>query len=660
MSLLGLVMGVSALGQENVNQLPAQPIKLDKATVVKHQVQSTSTTESVIWSEDFANGIPSTWTNQGFDGSLNPLASAVWEYRGTSTTPDVSQGTRGAFGATNDPILSTTGTNGFVIFDSDYLDNTGNSSNIGGGVAPAPHVGVLTTESIDLTGEPYIMLEFQNYARIFHANLDVALSTDGGATYPDTVHVYSDVSIGVNNATPNVDLVQYNLSSILGNQSNVKMQFIFDGRAGSAGANAYYFWMFDDVKLTELPRHALRFVENTDGAPKHDMSFGTTPGSGKYGIMTLKQVRPISFDSNVLNFGWDDQTALNLEVRVLDASQNVLQTLTSSSVSVLESDSIADYNDLNTAAWTPTAEGAYDIVYIAQSDSCNGVVAPIQSDTIRIYVTDSLQSLDFNRFNNRIGTNEIGDDGGAIATRLDLVEAERLFGVDIWLSTASVAGGVVEVTVYDTAGFDFQTGFPTSPLAYDQHTLTSSDISNGVFRADMTGSDGIPVYLSAGSYYIVATLYSNGGSTPVQLRNDQTLPQPAMSAIMYYTATSPRWYTGFINSLDLNAPHMRAVVCPEAHASACMTISVEESHLDNAISVYPNPATDFINLEFGDLNGEVAIRVADMNGRTVISTSELAVSGSSVEVSLAQLTPGIYVLSVEQGDKVSTFKLSVK
>ena len=54
-----------------------------------------------VWSEDFANGIPSTWTN----------STAPWVYRGPATTPNNTVGTQGAYG-NGDPIVSPTASNG--------------------------------------------------------------------------------------------------------------------------------------------------------------------------------------------------------------------------------------------------------------------------------------------------------------------------------------------------------------------------------------------------------------------------------------------------------------------------------------------------------------------------------------------------------------------
>lgn len=665
-TLLGLFAASAAFGQAQENTLPAQLEVANPETQVRTTPSSDyrNASETVLWSEDFANGIPATWSNQGFDGNLQPLTAAQWEYRGPNTTPDNSEGSRGAYsGVTsgaNTPIASTTLSNGFVIFDSDYLDNGGNPQNPGGGSAPAPHIGTLTTSTIDLTGEPYVMLEMESYARVFFANFDVAISVDGGTTWSDTARIYSDVSLGVNQSSPNADLVQVNLSNEIGGQSNVKLRFIFDGRPGNANGNSYYFWMLDDIRISQLPRDALRFTA-FNGAPSKDVIFGTAAGGSKHGIITLKQARSVAFDCNVLNFGWDQQTNVSLDVNIYDSGSNLVQTLSSSSATAA-SGSVVDYTVLNTLGWTPSSEDAYTVEWVVSSDSISG--ADAAKDSAMLYVTDSIWSLDFNVFTNRFGTGNIGDDNSAVASRFDLVNDERLFGADIWLSATTVPGGLIEVTVYDTTGFDFVNGFPTQPLAYYQHSITQADVDAGVIRADLTDNNGYPAYLSStntGAYYIVVTMFSNAGANPIFIRNDQSFPQPAASAIMYYTLQSPRWYTGFSNSLTLNAPHIRAITCPAATAAACMSVSIDEVELSDQITVYPNPAEDYVNLEFGEgLNGDVDVNILDLSGRTVVSTSMYAVEGTALPVELSTLTPGVYMMNISQGDKVSTFKLTVK
>lgn len=664
LSLLGLAMGAHAYAQVNQNALPAQRTQMDPDAVVKQSTRqwSNASTESPIWSEDFASGIPATWTNAGFDGSMQPLTAAQWEYRGPNTNPNNGTGSRGAFANANDPIQSATRGNGFVIFDSGYLDNAGSASTTGQGPAPAPHVGTLTTDTIDLSSYPKVMLEMNSYARVFYANFQVAFSSDGGVSWNDTLLVYSESTLGINQASPNADQLQFNVSNYIGGSSTAMMRFIFDGRPGNANGNGYYFWCLDDIQLLDLPSNVLQFVTNDDGAPPHDIIFDNDGLASKYGVMTLKQSRPISFDSNILNFGKSTQNNVRLNVEILDDNDNVVQSLTSPSVTLLP-DSVADYTVLNTTSWTPTTLGTYRVVYSALSDSVNGVDYVAPRDTFALFVTDSLWSLDFNRFDNRFGTDDIGADNSAIAVRYELENEERLFGVDIWLSATSVAGGVVEVSVYDTTGFDFINGFPTQPLAFTQYTVTGQDVARRVIRVALDDGNGHPVYLddaSTQAYYIVVRLFSNNDANPINIRNSQTFTQPSRSAIMYYTISNPRWYTGFENSLDLNAPHIRAITCPAANAATCMSISIDEVDLSNDIKLYPNPASEFVNIEFGQVTGELNIRVVDVQGRIVAEGTEIAVEGTTVPFDLSMLKPGIYILTVNQNESVSSFRLTVE
>ena len=46
---------------------------------------------------------------------------------------------------------TTTATNGFIIFDSDYYDNNGVAGAFGTGIYPAPHNGELMTDMVDMS-----------------------------------------------------------------------------------------------------------------------------------------------------------------------------------------------------------------------------------------------------------------------------------------------------------------------------------------------------------------------------------------------------------------------------------------------------------------------------------------------------------------------------
>lgn len=663
--LVFLIAGTQAFGQQPDERLPVKLSKPDEATEPRQSgVFQVPAPEAVIWEEDFANGIPAGWTNQGFDGNLQPLSAARWEYRGPTTTPNAGTGSRGAYATANTPIRSQTRSNGFVIFDSDYLDNGGSTTGGGSGSAPSPHVGTLTTDTIDLSNKQFVMLTISSLGRLFRANMQIAFSNDGGVTWNDSITVYDRTILPINDLSPNPDNHSYDISSYVGGAQNAMIRFIFDGRPGSANTGyGYYYWCLDDLIISDLPKHSLRFVDNSDGAPAHDIIYDSGE-KGKYGRMTLKQVRPISFDSNILNFGTSTQNNVRLELTILDANNNVLQTLTSPAQSIAYS-AIADYNTIVTPSWTPTAVGDYKIVYTALSDSVNDVVAIAPRDTFLISVTDSVMSLDFNTFDNQIGVNNIGDDGGSIGSRFDLSQDERLFGVELGLSTANggtVAGAIVEVSVYDTTGFTLRNGFPTTPVAYATDTVTTAHISSRSMRLNMRTPDGHPIYLNGttpGSYYIVVTMYSNGGRQDIHLRNSTAFIQPSFASILYGPADR-RWYTGFLDSDILNAPHIRAITCPASNAAACMQISIQEIDISGEIQVYPNPAREYVHLQFGDISGAVDIRITDIQGRQILQKAGVAVPNSEIPVDLSALKPGVYVMTVHRGETFGSFRLTVQ
>ena len=172
-----------------------------------------------IWEEDFANGIPASWTN----------STAPWVYRGPGTTPNQNTGTQGAYGTSTTVIASATQSNGFIIFDSDYYDNNGIQGNFGNGLHPIPHNGELMTEMIDLTGYTDVTLLAHSYFRTFQGQAFVAFYVNG--TYDSQVEVHTDLNVNDATSTDAMALVRLPLSVC--NQANVQMVFLFDGTTQS-------------------------------------------------------------------------------------------------------------------------------------------------------------------------------------------------------------------------------------------------------------------------------------------------------------------------------------------------------------------------------------------------------------------------------------------
>ena len=621
--------------------------------------------ETVIWSEDFASGIPTTWMNYGTAVGVADL-DAKWEYRGTTTTPSNAVGSRGAYagpaGTGQLPIQSTTAANGFVVFDSDFLDNAGIAGNFcgTGALACAPHVANLETGVINLLGHPTVDLLFTQYYRRFAGAGGVQtvpatyldFSTDGGVTWSGNVTL--NASIAVNSATTRNSAIAVSIGQYVGNQANVKIRFRFDGD--------YYFWQMDDIKIISTPKNRMTFTAGSDGSPAQDIVYGATQESARMGRMTLKQVRPIAFDANCFNSGQNAQTNVKLQMKIFNATTGAMvQTVNSPIIASLASGDTATWNQLNTytTSWTPSAVGRYDFTYNLVSDSVS-----IASDTLgSVIVSDSVMSLDNGNWNNSIGassnTTQWGD-GSQMTNMQELVNDEMLFGARVYLSSTSQAGAILELAVYDSSAFGGNTsGWDANKLvAYGQQVLTASDITNGYAEynfADTVTGRGVLLNFSNIGYYFNLTMYNNSGANTLLIRNDQTFGARSGTKYMYLAALSS-WYSGYSNSLTFNNLWIHSINCPATNAANCMTTSLGENPL-NQVVLAPNPASDFVNVNFGLLYGEHAVEVLDLSGKVVRSTKVMA--DANVPIFVGDLQRGLYLVRIAKGGDVKTFKVSV-
>lgn len=198
---------------------------------------------------DGSNGV---WTNTGVP------STAKWEYRGTSTTPSNTTGSRGAYNNGRPPIKSVTASNGFFIFDSDYLDNGGVPGSFGTGSSPSPHTGYLTSPTINLSSYPNVIIQLTSYYRRFQSDMYIEFSTDGGATWGNPIHVYGEFNVATNAQTDSSHVTTHYVPTAVGGNANVKFRLKFDGTDNSnPNGSGYYFWMVDDIYVIEAPENDL-------------------------------------------------------------------------------------------------------------------------------------------------------------------------------------------------------------------------------------------------------------------------------------------------------------------------------------------------------------------------------------------------------------------
>lgn len=491
----------------------------------ENQSNVNSGPETVIWSETFANGIPAGWSTSGTaNGSSN--TNAVWVYRGQNTTPSNATGSRGAYaGAPTSgqlPILSPTASNGFVIFDSDFLDNNGIANNFcgTGALACSPHLSTLTTSSINLLQISNLELRFNQYYRRFGtAATFIDISTNGGVTWSNTITINS--ALAINASTARNSLVTVNISQFAANQSNVKLRFRFDG--------GYYFWQVDDIELVSVPKFSLTRepIVATSKIDGKSSSFVFGQSLECNGVISQRQISSLLLTGNVKNTGTNVLPNLKLQVKVYRNNQ-VDTVLFSSTQASLQAGITASF-PIN-SNYIPTDTGVYALQYTILSDS-----ATTKLDSLWFQLTKNQIGSHFNVNSNSIGTSYNSTQWGTGSSVMQVfnLSPDTLVGIRIPLLVSTAASTI-----------NIQIGSNT-PVT---HTITAADISNGFVYVPF--STHYPVN---GSTEIKLTL--NG---TVNLKNDVTVSIETGRRQMYLAALGAT-YTGYTNSDVFNRIHFNLI-----------------------------------------------------------------------------------------------------
>lgn len=90
------------------------------------------------------------------------------------------------------------------------------------------------------------------------------------------------------------------------------------------------------------------------------------------------------------------------------------------------------------------------------------------------------------------------------------------------------------------------------------------------------------------------------------------------------------------------------------------TLGVTDLNLSGGFNMYPNPASDFVNLNMNQ-NGKYSIKIYDMAGKSVYTESKKEINADSVvKIPVSGLQKGIYLISIEGENQSYSKKLIVK
>lgn len=502
------------------------------------------------------------------------------------------------------PLASTSAANGFIFVNSD----ANNSSDFDGD----PIITTCTNvTAIDLTASPFVKLSYEHNFRWWHDTRGVRVSGDNGTTWTD-YEMSNETEYSLpNQNSGNPEVTSIDISAVAGGMSQVLVQFYYDD-------NDYWgwYWSVDDVRINEIDDFDAELEQVIYG------SYGFWQEPLPYFQVPVSQIAPIDFSGVVKNVGVSDVNATFMATYdgVYDGmsdpmllSQGIFDTLTC------------------TASLTPPASNAvHTIVYSVTTteeevDLANNVAADYTFE-----VNDFIYARDN-------GTPEGGsyNQGNEfeIGNIFDIYNDIMIHGVDVNVTAGAVEGAEVRVKLYsiDAEGeFVFVTESNILPLNAD-------DIA-GVTKSYPLQ---IPTTLLAGSsYLVVAATYGDGGVTDDLIVATAGISAPQTS--YYYDGTDATWYyTG-------STPMVRMNFNPDLAA-------IEETS-NNTFEVYPNPASDIVNITFDDAT-VASVSVLNLAGQEVMTSS---VNGTQASFSTNGLSNGTYIIKVSTDSAIQVTKVVVR
>lgn len=654
---------------------------------------------TIIMYEDFSSGVPGTWTN----GSLSN-GNEEWEYRGSSTTPNLNTGSRGAYATGLGPIESTTASNGFVIFDSDWWDNGGSPGGTGQQSAQS-HNGHITTGGIDCSSHSQVILTFESYTRNFNSHMFVIVTNDNFATSDTLLDINDEVA--TNEMSETDVFYRLDISDIAGNEPNVQVRFLYASITDNANDPGYYFWMIDDVTLITPADWDLALDEKFHmGASSliSDFQYVTFPTR-----IPMKQVavNGLTFGAALTSWGSSTQPNGRLEVNVSGAG-----SFSSSSVAQNYAPFAVDTVDVQDV-FTPSSLGTYTVDFEVLSDSADDYQFDNEAGT-EFEVTEHLYAWD----NDNVETGVSWSNGThSMYQRFDMFAEDTIAAVEfaIWSSTgfASSDQSVVEVGVWEVTGYDNTGNIVVdldNPIASTFYTINASEF-NTIIRAPF--NDPVPVpsgvtQVVAGYKYQAGLIrsamsdeepgflnawldFDSDGAidgwidyTPIihiETWSESICDQTTIVLDASITCDNVNW-TALVESIvssngDQNFTYEWSTgedtedITVDAEGSYSFTVTdgnfCTANHTFNVLnseincnlsvgdlnngsfgfSVVPNPNNGIFNLQFEAAKAEnVEVMVQTLKGEIVHRDAMTIADGSNIDMNLNDLSNGIYLVKV--------------
>lgn len=629
------LLAVGAQAQQNGSTVQRNMAKLQKDNIVKVPANRVtpmgSAQRDVVFAEDFANGFAGNngvgaWTTDGPNGN-------VWRYTHT--------GPVGAYSSPTQAIASPTASNGWMIFNSDSANTNWNVNPPVIVASPVDLVGGLISPVLDFSANPNLELRVSHRFRwccaggadAFH--LDI--STDGGSTWPVDKSFSMTSGVGANTDSQTREFAVVIAGAIADDASNVRLRFRHD-----ASGVSHYHWQLDDVTIATVPEFEMILDYGFLA------QYGPQPGLGgacEYHRLQPDQMEsPMQVGGGITNYGYADQTNVQLHISMVDESSQEVATMTID-VGTLAAGETVDVEDGMNIDNMPLPYGLYTCNFWITSDNIGDDANPTDNTAVRYMVSsENLTSLDGidvipndDLFLAAGGTNSWTDNTTDVRllTYIDVREATTFTGVEVYLANASDPGSYFIGAIYDTTDV---WGEMNSPLAEtDIRILDDVDVDVRTTAASFLQ----PVTLQPGGYFVTANMYQESGAN-MRILDDLTVTQPNAASLIWLANDDNHLYS------NGNAWAVRL--------STLANVSVQKLPTLEGVTLYPNPNDGVFEVQVQN-KGNMTVEVFDMVGNLVHRSQ---FNGVSTKLDLSSQAAGVYTVRVGDGTNFNMQRVAIK
>jgi hypothetical protein len=505
------------------------------------------------------------------------------------------------------PFASTTIANGYALIDSDGSPFTSD-----GGGEVAGQIRIATP--IDLTGEPFVMLRYQNNYRWWQDTRGVRVSGDNGVTWTDYVLTDNDGYPNDQNSE-NPDIVQINISAVAGGQSQVLVEFFYTDN------NFWgWYWAIDDVEIVRLPENELQVEKVWPGDIVADFDYSRIP-TGQAAAMTV--------GAAIANLGYTAQNNTPVNLVIQRNGTEVYTQTVNFDFSVDPLNFEIDTVWFNTT-YVPTELGVYTCIVSVPADdnNTNNTASQTMETTQWIYGHDYTGGV--YRFDR--------DEETATGIQFIMEATQTISSVDVVFAPATTEQSVI-VEVWDASSGSVQSMDPIL-ATFTTYNIQPADIAGNVVTTIELAS---PAVLQAGGTYCIQVRKEVG---PGRVFYAGSAIGDDDNGTVCYGPFGEGQAVNFFVSWGFS-PSIRANFDP--------SVSIENNKLVSVANVYPNPASDFVMIPLEDGQAATATLV-DLSGKEISSSS---VSGLT-NFSLEGVANGVYFLNIATAEGVSTQKVVVR